>query len=84
MYTHFQHQEMAQHQKKLIPCLLGITRESIMKVDNNTKAVLKTWPLSTVRRWGSSPNSFTLVIITLLLLNSKSLTPAPFFPKGLR
>ena len=46
---------------KLVPRLLGITRESIMRVDENTKEVLKTWPLTTVRRWAASPNSFTLV-----------------------
>jgi len=23
--------------------------------------ILKTWPLTTVRRWAASPNSFTLV-----------------------
>ena len=31
-----------------------------MRVDENTKQVLKTWPLTTVRRWAASPNSFTL------------------------
>lgn len=46
---------------KLVPRLLGITRESIMRVDETTKEVLKTWPLTTVRRWAASPNSFTLV-----------------------
>ena len=61
---------MAQHKKKLIPCLLGINHESIMKIDSNTKAVLETWPLSTVRRWGSSPKTFTLVII--INFNSQS------------
>ena len=25
--------------------------------------ILKTWPLTTVRRWAASPNSFTLVSI---------------------
>ena len=46
---------------KLVPSLLGITPESIMRVDENTKEVLKTWPLSTVRRWAASPHTFTLV-----------------------
>ena len=46
---------------RLVPRLLGITRESVMRVDENTKEVLKTWPLTTVRRWAASPNSFTLV-----------------------
>ena len=45
---------------KLVPRLLGITRESVMRVDERTKEVLKTWPLNTVRRWAASPNSFTL------------------------
>ena len=45
---------------KLVPRLLGNTRESIMRVDERTKEVMKTWPLTTVRRWAASPNSFTL------------------------
>ena len=54
-------QEKMRGRNKLVPRLLGITRESIMRVDENTKEVLKTWPLTTVRRWAASPNSFTLV-----------------------
>ncbi len=46
---------------KLVPRLLGITAESIMRVDENTKEVLKTWPLTTVRKWAASPKSFILV-----------------------
>ena len=46
---------------RLVPRLLGITRESVLRVDENTKEVLKSWPLTTVRRWAASPNSFTLV-----------------------
>ena len=45
---------------RFVPRLLGITRESIMRVDERTKEVLKTWQLTTVRRWEASPNSFTL------------------------
>lgn len=48
---------------RLVPRLLGITRESVLRVDENTKEVLKAWPLTTVRRWAASPNSFTLVSI---------------------
>ena len=54
-------QEKIRGRNKLVPRLLGITRDSIMRVDVNTKEALKTWPLTTVRRWASSPNSFTLV-----------------------
>ena len=54
-------QEKMHGRNKLVPRLLGITRESIIRVDETTKEVLKTWPLTTVRCWGASPNAFTLV-----------------------
>ena len=59
--TFFLVKEKLKGRNKLVPRLLGITRESIMRVDETTKEVLKTWPLTTVRRWAASPNSFTLV-----------------------
>ena len=31
-----------------------------MNLDEKTKEILKTWPLTTVRRWAASPNVFTL------------------------
>ena len=46
---------------KLVPRLLGINKESVVRVDEKTKEIMKTWPLTTVRRWAASPNSFTLV-----------------------
>lgn len=60
---------------KLVPRLLGINKESVLRVDEKTKQVLKVWPLTQVRRWAASPNSFTLVsfflitFIFLLILN---------------
>ena len=45
---------------RLVPCLLGISKKSVMKVDENTKQVLKTWPLTAVHWWNASPNAFTL------------------------
>ena len=45
---------------KLVPRLLGITKESILRLDENTKEILKTWPLTTVRRWVAAPRVFTL------------------------
>lgn len=58
--TFFLVKEKMRGRNRLVPRLLGITRESVMRVDENTKEVLKTWPLTTVRRWAASPNSFTL------------------------
>ena len=46
---------------KLVPRLLGITKESVLRMDEKTKEIMKTWPLTTVKRWAASPNSFTLV-----------------------
>lgn len=51
---------------KLVPRLLGINKESVVRVDEKTKEIMKTWPLTTVRRWAASPNSFTLVRVMSL------------------
>ncbi|MBN3293474.1 TLN2 protein, partial [Polypterus senegalus] len=40
--------------------LLGITKDSVMRVDEKTKDVVQEWPLTTVKRWAASPKSFTL------------------------
>lgn len=48
---------------KLVPRLLGVTKDSVMRVDEKTKEVLQEWPLTTVKRWAASPKSFTLVIL---------------------
>lgn len=32
-----------------------------MRVDENTKEILQTWPLTRVRRWAATANLFTLV-----------------------
>ncbi|EGD80615.1 Tln1 protein [Salpingoeca rosetta] len=58
--TFFSVREKVKGKNKLIPRLLGVTRESVMRMDEKTKEVLKTWPLTTVKRWVASPNSFTL------------------------
>lgn len=50
---------------KLVPRLLGITKESVMRVDERTKEVVQEWPLTTVKRWAASPKSFTLVRNTM-------------------
>ncbi len=46
--------------RKLVPRLLGFTRDAIIRVDVVTKEVLKTWPLTTVSRWASSKDNFIL------------------------
>lgn len=61
-------QEKMKSKNKLVPRLLGITKESVMRVDERTKDVVQEWPLTTVKRWAASPKSFTLVCKSTLLL----------------
>uniref|UniRef100_A0A8B9T882 Talin 2 n=1 Tax=Anas platyrhynchos TaxID=8839 RepID=A0A8B9T882_ANAPL len=52
--------EKMKGKNKLVPRLLGVTKDSVMRVDEKTKEVLQEWPLTTVKRWAASPKSFTL------------------------
>ena len=52
--------EKVHGKNRLIPRLLGVNKESVMRVDEKTKQVLKEWPLEQVRRWAASHKSFTL------------------------
>nr|XP_020034004.1 talin-2 isoform X3 [Castor canadensis] len=52
--------EKMKGKNKLVPRLLGITKDSVMRVDEKSKEVLQEWPLTTVKRWAASPKSFTL------------------------
>lgn len=61
-------QEKMKGKNKLVPRLLGITKESVMRVDEKTKDVVQEWPLTTVKRWAASPKSFTLVLCPQLHL----------------
>ncbi|GAB0095550.1 talin-1 [Sergentomyia squamirostris] len=58
--TFFLVKEKLSGKNKLVPRLLGVTKDSVLRLDEKTKEILKTWPLTTVRRWGASPNTFTL------------------------
>lgn len=58
--TFFLVKEKLQGKNKLVPRLLGVTKDSVLRLDEKTKEILKTWPLTTVRRWGASPKTFTL------------------------
>lgn len=58
--TFFLVKEKVPGKNKLVPRLLGVTKDSVLRLDEHTKEILKTWPLTTVRRWGASPNTFTL------------------------
>lgn len=58
--TFFLVKEKMNGRNKLVPRLLGVTKDSVLRLDERTKEILVSWPLTTVRRWGASPNTFTL------------------------
>ncbi|KRT81224.1 hypothetical protein AMK59_5660, partial [Oryctes borbonicus] len=58
--TFFLVKEKMKGKNKLVPRLLGVNKDSVLRLDENTKEILKTWPLTSVKRWGASPNTFTL------------------------
>lgn len=58
-------QEKMKGKNKLVPRLLGITKECVMRVDEKTKEVIQEWNLTNIKRWAASPKSFTLVRVPL-------------------
>lgn len=58
--TFFLVKEKMHGKNRLVPRLLGVTKDAVLRLDEETKEILKTWPLTTVRRWGASPKTFTL------------------------
>lgn len=46
--------------KKPVDKLLGITRDAVVRLDAETKEVEHEYPLTHLRRWAASPQSFTL------------------------
>ncbi|XP_031433991.1 talin-1 isoform X2 [Clupea harengus] len=52
--------EKMKGKNKLVPRLLGITKECTMRVDEKTKEVMQEWSLTNIKRWAASPKSFTL------------------------
>lgn len=58
--TFFLVKEKMKGKNKLVARLLGITKESIIRVDEKTKEFLNVYPLESVKKWAASPNTFTL------------------------
>ncbi|TPX50472.1 hypothetical protein SeLEV6574_g00877 [Synchytrium endobioticum] len=58
--TFFLVKERAEKKNKLVDVLLGVTKEAVVRLDVETKEVIKAWKLTQLRRWAASPNSFTL------------------------
>jgi len=58
--TFFLVKEEMKGKNKLVPRILGVTKESVLRLDERSKEILQNWPLTSVRRWGASPQTFTL------------------------
>jgi talin len=58
--TFFLVKEKMKGKNKLVARLLGITKESIVRVDEKSKEFLNVYPLECVKKWAASPNTFTL------------------------
>ncbi|KAL3884807.1 hypothetical protein ACJMK2_024908 [Sinanodonta woodiana] len=58
--TLFLVKEMMKGKRKLVPRLLGINKESVVRVHEETKEILTSWRITNIRRWAVSPNSFIL------------------------
>ncbi|XP_041983388.1 talin-2-like isoform X2 [Aricia agestis] len=58
--TFFVVKEKQKGKKKLVPRLLGINAESILRLDEQTKEILQTWLLTQVKTYKASTETFTL------------------------
>ncbi|CAH8487481.1 unnamed protein product [Schistosoma turkestanicum] len=58
--TFFLIKEKLKGRNKLVPRLFGVSKESVMRVDEKTKEIIETWPLTRIRRWAATANLFTL------------------------
>ncbi|KAJ3073819.1 Talin-1 [Podochytrium sp. JEL0797] len=58
--TFFLVKEKHTTKNKFVDVLLGVTKQSLVRLDAETKDVLKSWPLTQLRRWAAAVNSFTL------------------------
>ncbi|XP_052745161.1 uncharacterized protein LOC112051754 isoform X1 [Bicyclus anynana] len=58
--TFFLVKEQQKGKKKLVPRLLGINSESILRLHEETKEILQVWPLTQVKSYTAGSESFTL------------------------
>jgi talin len=58
--TTFEVREKQDDKRKLVSVLLGVTRDSVMRMDFQTKELIKAYPLEHVRRWAAAKTTFTL------------------------
>lgn len=59
--TFFLVKEKVEGKNKLTPRLLGVNKDSVLRVDEKTKHVIKEYPLEQVRSFVPGAKTFTLV-----------------------
>ena len=52
---------------KLVPRLLGITKNAVIRLDEKSKEVIQEWPLDHIQSYYNSENFFTLCKFELLM-----------------
>ena len=45
---------------KLVPLLLGVTKDSILRLDFDSKEVRESFPLTTIKRWVATEKIFSV------------------------
>jgi talin len=58
--TCFRVREKVKDKKKLIDALLCFTRDSIVRMEYDSKKIIKEQPLKHLLRWAASPETFTM------------------------
>jgi talin len=58
--TCFKVKERVPGKKKLMEAILGFTRDTIIRMEYESKTVIKQYPLRHLLRWASSPETFTM------------------------
>ncbi|KAL6623811.1 hypothetical protein LY90DRAFT_642358 [Neocallimastix californiae] len=58
--TFFLVKEKNAKKKKLIPILLGVTKNSVLRVNPETKEVMEEWQLKQLKNWKYNPTTFSI------------------------
>ncbi|GAV00254.1 hypothetical protein RvY_11131 [Ramazzottius varieornatus] len=58
--TFFLVKEKPKGKNKLMPRLFGVNKSNVMRLDEKTKEILKFWPITSIKRWKTTDNTFSL------------------------
>ncbi|XP_055338721.1 talin-1-like isoform X2 [Paramacrobiotus metropolitanus] len=58
--TFFLVKEKMKGKNKMVPRLFGVSRNAVMRLDERSKEILDTWPMTWIKRWAVTSNTFSL------------------------